>query len=205
MRAQLEQRLAMLPRYRQRLTSRTARGLRRPAWEDDPNFDIATHVTRAALPAPGGECELLQWAGDFYSHASTAPRPLWRSVLLEGLEGDRWALATKTHHCLVDGVGARDAATVMLDSSPAPPPWQAPEPPAAPHHGVLHDLAGLATLPARVGIDGARGLVELALRDELADAPHSSLNAPLGEHRRLAVARVDLARVKAIRQRAPAG
>jgi WS/DGAT/MGAT family acyltransferase len=197
LRARLEERLAALPRYRQRLTSRTARGLRRPGWEDDPDFDIATHVTRAALAAPGGETELLEWAGDFYSHRLDRSRPLWRSVLLEGLEDGRWALATKTHHCLVDGVGARDAATVMLDSSPAPPPWRAPEPrPAA--HGGLHELAQLVTLPARVGLDGARGLVDLALRDELSAAPHTSLNVPLGEHRRLAVTHLELTRVHAI-------
>ena len=200
LRARLEERLAALPRYRQRLTSRTARGLRRPGWEDDPDFDIATHITRAALPAPGGERELLDWAGDFYSHRLDRARPLWRSVLLEGLEDGGWALATKTHHCLVDGVGARDAATVMLDTSPAPPPWRAPDPPPPPRDGVLHDLAGLATLPARVGLDGARGLVDLALRDELVAAPHTSLNVPLGEHRRLAVAHVELERVRTIRE-----
>ena len=120
-------------------------------------------------------------------------------MLLEGLEDGGWALATKTHHCLVDGVGARDAATVMLDTSPAPPPGARPTAPPPPRDGVLHDLAGLATLPARVGLDGARGLVDLALRDELAAAPHTSLNVPLGEHRRLAVAHVELERVKAIR------
>ena len=154
---------------------------------------------RDARRAAGGERELLEWAGDFDSHRLDRARPLWRSVLLEGLKEGRWALATKTHHCLVDGVGARDAATVMLDAGPEPQPWEAPEPPSAPEHGVLHDLAALATLPARVGIDGARGLVELALRDELVGAPHTSINAPLGEHRRLAVAHVDLARVKTIR------
>ena len=199
LRARLEERLASLPRYRQRLTSRTARGLRRPGWEDDPDFDIATHITRAALPAPGGERELLDWAGDYYSHRLDRARPLWRSVLLEGLADGGWALATKTHHCLVDGVGARDAATVMLDTSPAPPPWRAPDPPPPPRDGVLHDLAGLATLPVRVGLDGARGLVDLALHDELAAAPHTSLNMPLGEHRRLAVAHVELERVRTIR------
>ena len=207
--AQLEQRLAALPRYRQRLTSRTARGLRRPGWEDDLAFDIATQVTRAALPAPGGERELLEWAGDFYSHRLDRARPLWRSVLLEGLEEGCWALATKTHHCLVDGVGASDAATVMLDASASPGPWHAPpaprEPPA---HGVLHDLTVLPRRVARSGLDlaahpaavldGARGLVELALRDELAGAPSTSLNVPLGEHRRLAVGHIELARVKAI-------
>ena len=76
LRARLEERLAALPRYRQRLTSRTARGVRRPGWKDDPDFDIATHVTRAALPAPGGEGELLEWAGDFYSHRLDRARPL---------------------------------------------------------------------------------------------------------------------------------
>ncbi len=199
LRAHLEERLQSLPRYRQRLSRRTADGLRRPEWEDDPGFDIATHLTRAALPAPGGEEELLAWAGDFYSHRLDRARPLWHSVLLEGLEDGRWALATKTHHCLPDGVGARDAATVMLDTSPSPPPWRAPEPPPPPVHGALHELANLVTLPARVGLDGARGLVDLALRDELAGAPHTSLNAPLGEHRRLAVAHIELERVKAVK------
>ena len=201
LRARLEERLAALPRYRQRLTSRTARGLRRPGWEDDPGFDIATHVTRAALPAPGGERELLEWAGDFYSHRLDRARPLWRSVLLEGLEDGRWALATKTHHCLVDGVGARDAATVMLDETPTSPPWRAPEPPPAPHdNGVLQAVRagfGVAAHPGQA-FDGARGLVELALRDELIGAPHTSLNVPLGEHRRLAVTHLELARAHAI-------
>ena len=64
----------------------------------------------------------------------------------------------------------------------------------------MHELAGLATLPVRVGFDGARGLVELALSDELAAAPHTSLNVPLGEHRRLAVAHVEIVRVRAIRE-----
>jgi WS/DGAT/MGAT family acyltransferase len=200
LRRHLERRLDELPRYRQRLSSRTTGGLHWPTWERDEEFDIAAHVTRAALPKPGGERELLAWAGDFWSHRLDRARPLWRVVLLEGLAGGRWALVTKTHHCLVDGVGARDAATVMLDSSPAPPPWRAPEPPPPPRDGVLHELASLATLPARVGLDGARGLVDLALRDELAAAPHTSLNVPLGEHRRLAVAHVELEQVKAIRE-----
>jgi diacylglycerol O-acyltransferase / wax synthase len=199
LRAHLLLRLDGLPRYRQRLSSRTARGLRRPGWEDDDDFDIVTHVTRAALPAPGGEAELLEWAGDFYSHRLDRARPLWRSVLLEGLEDGRWALATKTHHCLVDGVGARDAATVMLDPSPEPPPWRAPEasPPGA-AHGLLRTGLDLAVHPGQV-LDGALGLADLAIRDELSGAPPTSLNVPLGEHRRLAVAHLDLDRVKAIR------
>jgi diacylglycerol O-acyltransferase / wax synthase len=211
-RAQLLERLEGLPRYRQRLSARSAGGLRRPVWRDDPDFDVATHVTSAALPKPGGEAELLEWAGDFYSHRLDRARPLWRTVVLEGLADGRWALATKTHHCLVDGVGATDAATIMLDATRSPGPWQAPsQPPEPTEHSALYDLTALPGRAARSGLDlaahparaaavldGARGLVELALRDELAGAPQTSLNVPLGEHRRLAVGHVELARVKAI-------
>src|SRR6266542_5486164 len=107
-RRHLERRLDALPRYRQRLSRRTTGGLRWPEWEPDERFDIAAHVTRAALPKPGGERELLDWAADFWSHRLDRSRPLWRAVLLEGLAGGRWALATKTHHCLVDGIGSID-------------------------------------------------------------------------------------------------
>jgi len=92
-------------------------GLRFPHWEPDTGFDLDHHVRRAALPAPGGASELLEWAGDFYSHRLDRARPLWKIVILEGLAGDRWALAIKTHHCLVDGVGSIDAGSILLDTS----------------------------------------------------------------------------------------
>ena len=120
LRRHLERRLDALPRYRQRLSSRTTGGLHWPSWVPDERFDIAAHVTRAALPKPGGERELLAWAADFWSHRLDRGRPLWRIVLLEGLAGGRWALVTKTHHCLVDGVGSVDAGTVLLDAEPKP-------------------------------------------------------------------------------------
>lgn len=213
-RAHLLERLDGLPRYEQRLTRRMAGGLRRPGWEADTEFDIAVHLTRAALPAPGGESELLEWGGDFYSHRLDRARPLWQTVLLDGLAGGRWALATKTHHCLIDGAGALDAATAWLDASPSPGTWQPPDArPAESGHSLLWGLAALPVRAARTGLDlathpshvaavvtGARDLVELLLREELSGAPGSSLNVPLGEHRRLAVRHVELARVKAIKR-----
>ncbi len=69
---------------------------------------------------PGGEAELCEWLGDFWSRRLDRDRPLWEVILLEGLEGGRWALATKTHHALVDGVGSIDAGSMMLDTEPAP-------------------------------------------------------------------------------------
>ncbi len=64
------------------------------------------HIAHAALPAPGGERELAEWASQFFSQRLDRHRPLWEMTLLEGLAGGRWALATKTHHCMVDGVGS---------------------------------------------------------------------------------------------------
>jgi diacylglycerol O-acyltransferase len=217
LRRHLERRLDELPRYRQRLSSRTTGGLHWPAWVPDEQFDIAAHVTRAALPKPGGERELLAWAADFWSHRLDRGRPLWRVVLLEGLAGGRWALVTKTHHCLVDGVGSIDAGSVLLDAEPNPPRRRAAprtppgQPPRSP--GALRRLAGLSLTAAgaavdavrhprhaAAGLDSARALVELLVRDELVAAPSTSLNVPLSEHRRLAVTEVPLEELKAIKR-----
>jgi diacylglycerol O-acyltransferase / wax synthase len=119
LRTEIARRLVLLPRYRSKLTGPHVGPLRRPAWEPDPAFAIEEHVRRAALPAPGGEQELMDWCAEFWSVRLDRSRPLWETVLVEGLEGGRWALATKTHHALVDGVGAADAGQLLLDVSRA--------------------------------------------------------------------------------------
>ena len=99
-------RLVSLPRYSQRLSQERTGGLAWPQWEPDGRYHIHNHVGRATLPAPGGDAELTAWSADFFSHRLDRTRPLWEMVLVDGLEQGRWALATKTHHCLVDGVGS---------------------------------------------------------------------------------------------------
>jgi WS/DGAT/MGAT family acyltransferase len=202
-RTRLTERLDALPRYRQRLSTPEVGGLRFPTWEPDPGFRIEAHVTRAALPAPGGASELLDWAGDFYSHRLDRTRPLWRLVLLEGLEGDRWALCTKTHHSLADGVGSIDAGLLLLDGADAiGRAWRPPP----------HTDGSLLTAPlraARAGVhalqhpaatfERSAALAELLVRDELVAAPHTSLNVPLGTHRRLATVGVPLDDLRAIK------
>ena len=111
-------RLGRLPRYGQRLSEPHTGGLSWPAWEDDPDFDLKRHIAHAALPAPGGERELSEWSSQFFSQRLDRHRPLWEMTLLEGLAGGRWALATKTHHCMVDGVGSVDVGHVLLDVAP---------------------------------------------------------------------------------------
>ncbi len=126
----LVSRLAELPRSRQRLSQPHTGGLSWPEWEEDPAFDIGRHVARAALPAPGGDEELGEWASGFFSVRLDRHRPLWEMALVEGLADGRWALATKTHHCMVDGVGSVDVGHLLLDVTPDAAP-AAPSSPSA--------------------------------------------------------------------------
>ena len=209
-------RLGMLPRYRQRLSQPRTGGLTWPTWEPDEEFDIANHVREAALPAPGGDPELLDWLGDFYSHRLDRRHPLWETVLLRGLAHGRWAMVTKTHHCMVDGVGSVEAAHLLLDVEPEPHDGrlvaEAPEPA---EDDLAHRLgfplslvvegarAGLETVrhPGRLLelVERARATAELIVRDEVASSPRTSLNVPIGGHRRMAAVRVSLEDVRTIR------
>jgi len=108
-------RLPDLPRYTQRLSTPRTGGLHWPSWEDDRRFRVERHVRIAGLPAPAGVDELMEWAGDYYSQRLDRAKPLWEMVVLDLADG-RWALVTKTHHCMIDGVGSVDMATTMLDT-----------------------------------------------------------------------------------------
>jgi diacylglycerol O-acyltransferase len=114
----LTSRFEPLPRYGQRLSEPHTGGMSWPEWEDDPAFDLSRHVMRAAIPAPGGDAELQEWASGFFSQRLDRRRPLWEMVIVEGLAGGRWALASKTHHCMVDGVGSVDVGHLLLDLTP---------------------------------------------------------------------------------------
>ncbi len=116
-RAEVVARLGEMPRYRQRLSAPRTGGLHWPRWRDDEQFDIARHVLEAGLPQPGGQHELLDWASDYFSQRLERSRPLWEIVVLTMAAG-RWAMVTKTHHCMVDGVGSVDVARTLLDTRP---------------------------------------------------------------------------------------
>ncbi len=117
----LASRLGQLPRYGQRLSEPHTGGMSWPEWQDDPAFDIGRHVARTALPAPGDDEELVEWASGFFSQRLDRHRPLWEMALVEGLANGRWAIATKTHHCMVDGVGSADVGHLLLDTTPVAP------------------------------------------------------------------------------------
>lgn len=201
--AHLDARLGAFPRYHQRLSDTRVHGLRFPSWELAPDLDLRDHVTRAALPAPGGTAELLAWLSDYWSHRLDRTRPLWDIVLLEGLEGGGWALASRTHHCMVDGVGSMGVGYAILDTTPEPqerPPAELPQPESGRGlAGQLLHALDPRTLPELM--TRSRAAVEMLLRDELIAAPRTSLNEPIGSSRRIDVVRFDLDELKAIKSR----
>src|SRR5256885_5672448 len=113
----VESRLALVPRFRQRIRA-TPLGLTNPVWADDPGFDLEWHVRHVALPRPGAMAQLRELVGRVLSAPLDLERPLWQLYLVENLEGGRHAYISKTHHALVDGVSAVDVGTIMLDPNP---------------------------------------------------------------------------------------
>lgn len=202
-------RVARLPRLAEHLDSPSPRGLRRPRWTADERFDVDHHLRRAALPSPGGRRELEAWCGEFFGRRIDRGHPLWEVVVLEGLDDGRWALATKLHHCLADGIGSLDIAAVLfagedeLDDGTRPSARPTRPSPLARLTRLPFELAGagLGTLrhPRRVGgtVHSALATAEL-LGGELAHRPLPALSVPLGAQRRFATVTVPMRDLRAI-------
>jgi diacylglycerol O-acyltransferase / wax synthase len=122
----VDSRLGLVPRFRQRVTEAPLK-LSNPSWQDDPRFDLRWHVRRLALPRPGGLAELRELVGQIMSEPLDFTRPLWQIYLIDGLEGDRHVVLSKTHHALVDGVSAVDVGTILLDPNPEGTEMELPE------------------------------------------------------------------------------
>ena len=217
---QILARLHLVPRYRQRLAF-VPLHQGRPVWVDDPHFNVAFHVRHTALPHPGGEDQLRRLCGRIFSQALDRSRPLWEIWLVEGLTDDRFALLSKTHHALVDGVSGVDIVTVLFDASPDPLPVAAPEDEWIPRplptsaqllaealleratmpteiiRGVRATLRGPRHVATRLG--RALGGVGAVARLATASAPDSPLNVRIGPHRRFTWVRGDLAQFKAVK------
>jgi WS/DGAT/MGAT family acyltransferase len=218
--AEISGRLHLVPRYRQRLAF-VPLNQGRPVWVDDPHFKLTYHVRHTALPRPGGDAQLKRLAGRVFSQALDRSRPLWELWLVEGLAEDRFALLSKTHHALVDGVSGVDIATVLFDTCPDPVPvappasrW-VPRPLPTPPELLADALLERATVPAEI----ARG-VRATLRGPrqvagklgqalvgigamtwagLHPAPRSPFNVRIGPHRRFTWVRADLAEFKRVK------
>ena len=110
-----------MPRFRQKLRF-VPLDQGRPVWVDDPHLNLDYHVRHTALPPPGDEEQLRTFAARVFSQGLDRSKPLWEMWLVEGLEGDRFAIVCKSHHCLVDGVSGVDITTVLFDAERASPP-----------------------------------------------------------------------------------
>jgi diacylglycerol O-acyltransferase / wax synthase len=217
---QIESRLHLVPRYRQRLAF-VPFSQGRPVWVDDPHFNLAFHVRHSALPPPGAEEQLMRMTGRVFSQALDRSRPLWEVWLVEGLSGGRFALLSKTHHALVDGISGVDIMTVLFDTSPDPmpvaPPEQQWDPQPLPSSAQLlaDALLERATVPgemlrgARAAVRGPRAVAsrvgrslgalgELAMTG-LRPAPAGLFNVQIGPHRRFTWVRGDLGQFKAVK------
>ena len=220
LRAHVESRLHLVPRYRQKLAYPPLQ-LGRPFWIDDPRFNVDYHVRHTALPSPGSVEQLRLLTGRIFSQRLDRSKPLWELWLVQGLEGNRFAIINKTHHALVDGVSGVDITTVLFDTSPTPTPVGAEPwtPKVEPSEAELaaDGVKGLATLPARAArraLGAARHPHETASEArEAAEGlgtiawsfanppPRTPLNVPIGPHRRVLWIRFPLGDLKEIKNR----
>lgn len=125
--AAIETKLPAVPRWRQRRRT-VPMGLGRPVWVDDEHFDLDAHVRHLEVTAPGSEDDVHELVDWVMSQHLDLDQPLWEIWVLSGLEGGRWALVTKAHHSMVDGIAGTDLLSTLLDHSPdeRPTPAEAP-------------------------------------------------------------------------------
>jgi diacylglycerol O-acyltransferase len=216
--AMVRGKLPLLRRYRQ-MVRFVPLQLGRPVWVDDPHFNLDYHVRHTALPVPGGESELRRLVGRVMSQQLDRTKPLWEMWVVQGLEDGHWALLSKVHHCMVDGVSGTDLLAMLLDTSPggspaAPDQWHPDATPSpmslafqamgdmarspyeqaravrAATRGPRHAAAQLAGVA--MGLRGMAGLVR--------PTPLSSLNGPIGPHRRWGWAATSVDEIKRIRK-----
>ncbi len=216
----VQERLHLVPRYRQKLSfPRMEMG--RPLWVDDPSFNIGYHVRHTALPAPGTVEQLRLLVSRIFSQRLDRSKPLWEMWLVEGLEDGRFALINKTHHALVDGVSGADLTGVLFDwqrdAAPVPRPdrpWQpVPEPGdvrvaargvadlAGTPMGLVRRAASVVSSPGRAVSQAravAAGLGEVTW-NAVVSAPDTPLNGPMGPHRRLSWVRIPLADLREVK------
>ena len=200
------------PRFRQKIVQIPR--LERPVWVDDERFNLSYHVRHTALPAPGEERQLKRLAGRIMSQQLDRGKPLWEMWFVEGLEGNRFAVISKIHHCLADGISGVDLLSGLMGPDPD---YVAKEParwiprPAPPPRQMLRDelrrrataplslLRGRERLPGAVG-EAVRGLGE-TLAAGLSQASPTPLNGELGPHRRFDWTSIGFDAVKQVRKR----
>src|SRR4051794_27653585 len=211
--------LSQVPRYRQRVRTLPLH-LGRPLWVDDEHFQILYHVRHTAVPKPGSAEQLRNLAGRVLGHRLDMAKPLWEVWLVEGLAEDRWAIISKVHHCMVDGVAGTDLLQLIFDvdqgaEHPEPAEWR-PEPRPSTVSTLAGGVQDLVEQPARLLAGGllhaardpadvvrrgrALGSALPGLARQMRTSVPRSLNGPIGPHRRWAWVDATLDEVKRVRR-----
>ncbi|MEP6462106.1 MAG: wax ester/triacylglycerol synthase family O-acyltransferase [Frankiaceae bacterium] len=215
----ITERITAVPRFRQKIRWVPGR-LASPVWIDDPDFDVTYHVRRSALPKPGSDAQLRELAARVQSRHLDRSRPLWEMYIVEGLSEGRFAILTKTHHAMVDGLAAVDIGQLIMDATPEPrttpvQPWQPrAEPsslalvgdavkdyvrrPTAVVDAARSQVADLRALPMKAA-HSLLGFADMA-RTAVHPAKDSPLNADIREQRRFGTADTELDDYKRIRK-----
>ena len=219
-RSYVESRLHLIPRYRQVLAYTPLEG--HPVWVDDQHFNIEYHVRHASLPRPGDEDQLKGLSGRVMSQQLDRSKPLWEMWVVEGLEGgDRFAIVSKVHHCMVDGMASVDLLAVLLTIEPTdhadPPVRWVPRPMPTWWQMLRAEATRRARTPLEAVSDFRQVLVDIRdprsdirtmwraargmLRSSLRTVSDTPLNKPIGPHRRFDWLVMDLTDVKNVRKR----
>ena len=213
--ASIASHLHQVPRYRHRLAYIPIEN--QPVWVDDERFDLDYHVRHVALPKPGNEQQLKRLTADILSRPLDRSRPLWESWIVEGLPNGRFALVTKAHHCMIDGISGVDLSAAMMSTTPqttaaAPRRWR-PRRPLSGVEMLRDDVLARVRLPftltsrapsqgmLRSDIGQRLTAVWQTLQNGLRSAADTPLNQPLGSHRRFEWLQMDLLRIKEVKSR----
>lgn len=221
----ISNRISLVPRYRQCVREVPGR-LANPVWVDDEDFDVTYHVRRSALPRPGSDDQLQEFVARIQSRRLDRGRPLWEVYLIEGLAGGRFAIVTKSHQALVDGVNALDIANVIVDGKsdihdPVTETWRPAREPTDAElvasavvdavrrpSQIIDNLRGVVTDVKAVGrpvFSAVGAVVSTVARTAVRPAPISPLNAEIGEARRYVIVGTDLADYRTVRSRLALG
>lgn len=218
----IQSKINLIPRYQQ-IVMPAPFNIGHPTWEWDPDFDVRRHIHHVQMPAPGTDAQLYDLGAELFAPMLDRNKPLWDMYLINGLEGDRSALLTKVHHCLVDGVSGIELLMLVMDVSPTPiPPAQTPElekdeaPPVLERFfdaildNMASDLDSLASRGQRMVADaGGAGntramlhALETALPYVQVPVVRAPFNKPLSQGRKVAFSDYSFAEIRQIRQAA---
>ncbi|MEO7448310.1 MAG: wax ester/triacylglycerol synthase family O-acyltransferase [Humibacillus sp.] len=222
----IESRIGAIPRFRQKVLDVPGR-IANPVWVDDEAFDMSYHVRRAGLPRPGSDLQLQDFVARVQPRKLDRTRPLWEVYLVDGLQDGRFAIVTKTHQSLIDGVNALDIAHVIVDAVKGHDdlgevlPWEPSRPPTSAElitgavidavrrptqvvdlvRGGLNDVVNVGMRAA----ESAGTLLSVVARTAARPAPDSPLNAEVGTSRRWVMVASDLDDYRTVRRRLARG